>query len=504
MFATLTARLLEPRFRALFDRWSTWLIVALAGALRFYNLGYPHSLVFDETYYVKDAISLSATGYEHAWPTGTDEAFAAGNAPDFISEASFVVHPPLGKYLIALGIRLFGINDSFGWRFTTALLGTLTVLLVILIGKRLFRSTYWAAAAGFFMAIDGLAIVMSRTALLDGILGFFIALATYFVIRDRDQLDASLWRRPWLLAAGAAFGAASAVKWSGVYFLAFFGVYLVVSDALRERAALRKIARELESTADIFSWFKQIKQALAKFILLVPIAFVVYLSTWTGWLATAAGYDRSWADDPANRWSGLLAWVPNSLQSLWHYHADAYAFHMGLRSPHSYASSPLIWLLQIRPVSFFYVGAAAGETGCNAEGGCSSAITALSNVFIWWAALAAIVFLIFVYLSRRDGVAGLLLLGIGAGYLPWMLYLQRTVFQFYIVAFEPFVMLALAYALAVLWRQTETEDRPTAVRSYAIFGAAIVAFSAFFTTIWFGTWVPYWYWLAHMWLGSWI
>jgi dolichyl-phosphate-mannose--protein O-mannosyl transferase len=161
-------------------------------------------------------------------------------------------------------------------------------------------------------------------------------------------------------------------------------------------------------------------------------------------------------------------------------------------------------LLQLRPVSFFYQGATLGQNGCNAEGGCSSAITALSNVFIWWAALAALLFLVLIYIKRQDRVAGFLLLGVAAGYLPWMLYLQRTVFQFYIVAFQPFVMLALAYALAVLWRQTEPESRPAAVRTFAIFGVAIVGFSAFFTTIWFGTWVPYWYWLAHMWLPSWI
>ncbi len=504
MFAALTSRLLDARFRAIFDRWSTWAIVALAAALRFYNLGYPHALVFDETYYVKDAISLTATGFEHSWPANADTMFASGTAPNFSPDGSFVVHPPLGKWLIGLGIQVFGINNSFGWRFATALLGTLTVLLVILIGKRLFRSNYWAAAAGFFMAIDGLAIVMSRTALLDGILGFFVALATYFVIRDRDQLDSSMWRRPWLIAAGVAFGAASATKWSGVYFLAFFGIYLVASTALEQRAALRQIAVALGSSETGFTWGSQLKQAVAKFVLLVPVASATYIATWTGWLTTSGGYDRGWADDPANRWTGLLSWVPIPLQSLWHYHADAYAFHMGLRTPHAYASSPLIWLLQIRPVSFFYQGASLGQSGCAADGGCSSAITALSNVLLWWAALAAIVFLAVIYLKRRDRVAGLLLLGVAAGYLPWMLYLHRTVFQFYIVAFEPFVVLALAYALAVLWRQTEPDARAAAVRTYLIFGVALVAFSAFFTTIWFGTWVPYWYWLAHMWLPSWI
>ncbi|MEN9713639.1 MAG: hypothetical protein RLZZ164_303 [Actinomycetota bacterium] len=485
MFAQLTQRLLDPRLRQLFDRWSTLAIVAIAAILRFFDLGYPHSLVFDETYYVKDAISLTGSGFEHNWPDGTDAQFASGNAPNYLSTGSFVVHPPLGKWLIGAGIRLFGVNNSFGWRFTTALLGTLTVLLTIWIGRRLFRSTVWAAAAGFFIAIDGIAIVMSRTALLDGILAFFIALAAYFVIRDRDSLETSLWRRPWLFAAGAAFGAASAVKWSGVYFLAFFGLYLALSIDLRE-------------------WRTAIKGAIAKFVLLVPIAFATYLASWSGWLATSGGYDRGWADDAANRATGFFSWVPVSLQSLWHYHVEAYGFHMGLRTPHSYASSPLIWLLQVRPVSFFYQGADNGASGCTATGGCSSAITALSNVFIWWAALAAIILLLIRFFSTRDRTAGFILLGVAAGYLPWMLYLQRTVFQFYIVAFEPFVMLALAYAMAVLWRQTAEADRVKAVTVFSGFGVAVTAFSLYFLPIWFGTWVPYWYWLIHMWFGSWI
>ena len=345
------------------------------------------------------------------------------------------------------------------------------------------------------MAIDGLAVVMSRTALLDGILGFFVALAAYFIVRDRDSENFALYKRPWLLAAGVTFGLASAIKWSGLYFLAFFGVYLVISEAIQNKK---------RSPRTVFNWSSQIAQAIAKFVLLVPAAFVTYLITWTGWLTTNGGYDRTWSDFEPYRWTGLMSWVPIPLQSLWHYHFDAYQFHINLRTPHSYASTPLSWLLQVRPVSFFYVGHDKGQGGCVADGGCSSAITALSNVFIWWAALAALIFLLVIYIKRRDRVAGFLLVGVGAGYLPWMLYLQRTVFQFYIVAFEPFVVLALAYAMAVLWRQTEPSARVSAVRNYAIFGLVITLFSAFFTTIWFGSWVPYWYWYAHMWLAGWI
>jgi dolichyl-phosphate-mannose--protein O-mannosyl transferase len=139
-----------------------------------------------------------------------------------------------------------------------------------------------------------------------------------------------------------------------------------------------------------------------------------------------------------------------------------------------------------------------------AASGCSSAITALGNPFIWWAAIAAIVWLIWLLIRDRDRVAGMILVGIAAGYLPWMLYLQRTVFQFYVIVFEPFIVLALVYAMATIWRQSAPEGRQRLVFGFASYSFATLAFSLFFLPIWFGTWTPYWFWYLHMWLPSWI
>ncbi|MGL1715235.1 phospholipid carrier-dependent glycosyltransferase, partial [Vibrio parahaemolyticus] len=48
-------------------------------------------------------------------------------------------------------------------------------------------------------------------------------------------LGPAIWWRPWLLATGVLLGAACAVKWSGIYFLAFFGVYTVLADMFMRR-----------------------------------------------------------------------------------------------------------------------------------------------------------------------------------------------------------------------------------------------------------------------------
>ena len=167
-------------------------IALFALVLRLLNLGTPKGFIFDEVYYVDGARDYLAHGVE---VTG--------------SEPEFVVHPPVGKWLIALGIKIFGDNE-FGWRFMGALLGSVMVLLIALIAQRLFRNSFLTISASALLAMDGLALVHSRTALLDIYLSFFVLLATYFFVMR------------WHWWAGVALGLAVATKWSGLYFLALF------------------------------------------------------------------------------------------------------------------------------------------------------------------------------------------------------------------------------------------------------------------------------------------
>ena len=277
-----------------------------AAILRLWDLAHPHALVFDETYYVKDAWSQWNLGYPSTWPENADERFAAGETDIFTTIGSYVVHPPLGKWIIGAGMAIFGADSSFGWRVAVALFGTATILVLYFVARRLGGSIVFASVAALFFAVDGLGIVLGRVGLLDGILTFFVLLGFWFVLLDRqrhhERLAAAIaartvdgrgpdwgpvfWNRPWLIAAGAAFGAATAVKWSGLFVIAAVGIYLVVDDALTRRKA------------GVGYWPADatLRQGLASFVLYVPIAFVVYLASWTGWLVTDGGYDRHAAD----------------------------------------------------------------------------------------------------------------------------------------------------------------------------------------------------------------
>ncbi|WP_241992100.1 dolichyl-phosphate-mannose--protein mannosyltransferase [Cryobacterium lyxosi] len=513
------------------SRWVHWgshlAVVLLAAALRLWNLGLPHALVFDETFYVKDAWSLFNNGYESTWPIDANPLFEAGQIDIYTSDPSFVVHPPLGKWLIALGMNLLGPGNPWGWRLATVVVGVLAVVLIMLVAQKLFQSRLLALVAGFLLAIDGHAIVMSRVALLDNFVMFFALLGFGAVLMDREWhatrlatrlagrnnpgWGPALWWRPWLLSAGLAFGLTSSVKWSGLYFLAAFGIYLVVVDAL----ARRRNGVSFWLSAAI------LKQAPATFLTLVPIAGATFLISWTGWFVTRGGYYRDWADGVGAAWTGPLAWVPHTLQSFWHYQAAAYTYHVGLATPHPYQANPLTWLFMIRPTSMYYRGVDSGEFGCQFQT-CSEAITSVGNPLIWWAATAAVFYLVYRLARYREWRVGFILMGMIAGYLPWLMYLNRTVFQFYTIAFEPYLLLGLTFVIGLLLKRIpdqarlrrrhsahtqvpEYDPQPQAgaVTAVAVGLGVALLVTAFFFPVWTGMQTSFAFWQLHIWIPGW-
>ncbi|HEX3678981.1 MAG TPA: phospholipid carrier-dependent glycosyltransferase [Galbitalea sp.] len=489
-------------------------VTLLAAGTRLWNLGSPRALVFDETFYVKDAYTLSQLGYEGSWPTNPDPGFAAGNVNTFNSTGSFVVHPPLGKWIISLGYDWLGVTNPVSWRIMTAICGILAVVLLMMIAKYLFKSTLVATIVGFAMAIDGNAIVMSRVGLLDNFVMFFALLGFGAVLLDRkwsaERLAAwiarrdangkstewgpALWWRPWLILAGLAFGLDAAVKWSGVYFLAGFAIYTIAVDIFARR------------DAGVTYWIQGtiLKQGPTTFLLTVPIALAGYLASWTGWFVTKGGYDREYANYPGNAWTGSIAWVPRVLQSFWHDQSDIYNFNINEHSPHPYAANPLTWLLMIRPTSMYFTSANLGQHGCTVSF-CGSSITGIANPLIWYAGVAAAIYLLYRLIRYREWRVGLILAGLGAGYLPWLLYTDRTVFQFYTIDFEPYLILAIGFVASMLigTRGDPAYRRAIGMRWIAVFLVAAIAISIFFWPLWTGQQIDFKYMQLHYWVPTW-
>ncbi|MEZ0447863.1 dolichyl-phosphate-mannose--protein mannosyltransferase [Cellulomonas sp. ICMP 17802] len=508
----------DPRARLTGWLWALGVTV-LAGLLRFWDLGRPHRLVFDETYYVKDAYSLLVNGFEAQWGDNPNPAFEAGDTSGLTHVGEYVVHPQVGKWLIALGMHVGGgVGSSAAWRLSAAVCGTLAVLMVARIGRRLFASTALGTVAGLLMAVDGEAIVMSRISLLDPFLMFFLLAAFGALLLDRDQarrrladraaavLDAGgdlgdgprLGVRWWRLAAAVLLGLALGTKWSAMYFLAVFGLLSVAWDLTARRAI------------GVRHWWRAgiLKDGIVAGVAMVGIAVVVYVGSWWSWFLHRESYGRLWAEQNPDLG---VQWLPPVLRSFWKYHQDMWAFHNGLETPHSYAAHPIGWIVQWRPTSFFYPTEISGLTGqaahdaCGAPS-CSQAIVALGNPVLWWCAAAAIIVAVVWLFRFRDWRAAAVLSGIVAGWLPWFAYAHRTIFTFYSIAFTPWVVLTLVYVMGLVVGPKDLDPRG---RRWAIIGCGllvglILLVSAFFYPVWTGWVVPYNFWHAHMWLRTWV
>jgi dolichyl-phosphate-mannose-protein mannosyltransferase len=422
------------------------ILIALSSFfLRLFNLASIKTPIFDEVYYVDGARDYLKYGVE---VTGVD--------------SEFIVHPPVGKWMIALGIKIFGDNP-LGWRFMTALVGSLMILIIALIAHRLFYSPILTALAAGLMAIDGLALVHSRTALLDNFLAFFILCATYlFVIR-----------RYWW--SGLFLGLALATKWSALYFIVIFGAIALY------RAFTHHTGRDL------------IRPSLSRIASFGALPIAVYITSWWGWFASSRGWDRNYSNNP--------------LTSFIYYHQEMLNFHTGLSEKHPYQANPWSWMVMGRPTSFFY----ETPSSCGAEA-CSQEVLALGTPLLWWAGTIAVAvvigFWIRALLHRSiDPAQTIIVAGISAGYLPWFFFQQRTVFNFYAIVFEPFLILALVYcARLFLTSQRRKSDRAYHFSQFVLFSlfALLAANFFFFLPLYMGDVITYQAWQARMWFPSWI
>ncbi len=531
--AESTPALWRDRLQPLVGRggWVASLAVTLlAGLLRFVRLDLPYNRdvggkIFDEVYYACDAQNLLRYGVEHVTESGplAGQCLPTGSG-------SFVVHPPLGKWAIALGLKVFG-TSTFGWRVMAALAGTLTVLLVVRVGRRMTGSTLLGCLAGLLIAVDGLHLVQSRVAMLDVFLVLWTTAAFACLVCDRDQVRARLAATPpalpfdsalplregaargpgsalsqgkrdrlgvrwWRLAAGVCLGAAVATKWSGVYYLAVLGLLSLAWEVGARRTAGQR--------APFRVTLRRSAVQLAGTLVLLPLA--VYLLSWTGWFVSDIGYDRQWASGHSA--SGPAALLPDALRSLWHYHQQVLVFHEGLSSPHQYQSHPAGWLLLARPISYYYpTGITAGQYGCQVAS-CSREVLAIGNPVLWWGTLPVLVALIWLWVSRREWRAAAVVALIATGILPWVrddLH-ERTMFLFYALPAVPFM--ALGAALVAGWllggRDATRRRRRAGAAMVGTYTALAVAVFAFFYPVLTAVTITLSQWQHRMWFPSWV
>ena len=401
----------------------TLAITAIAFVIRIVNLGYPNKLVFDETYYAKDAYSLLQHGYERGWKPDANAKIVAGNLDAMQNTASFIVHPPVGKWLIAGGEQLFGMN-SFGWRFAALVFGSLLILVTIRLVRRVSRSTLIGGLAGLLLTFDGLAFMMSRIALLDVFLAFFLIAAVSCLAADRDwfrnrladhleraeipdlqgRFGPALVIRPWRIAAGLCFGLAVGTKWNALYVLAAFALLSLAWDV----GARRLAGAGGRANHGI------LRDGIPAFISLVVLAGAVYVATWAGWFATL-GRLRSGIGAPSIPSARVVRLFGENLGAFLHYQKDIWNFHTGdfiNKAEHSYRADPGGWLIIARPIGIDAVnGIKPGTDGCVGPGDCIRVISGIGTPALWWVAVFAIIAAAVLWIGGRDWRFGVPVVG---------------------------------------------------------------------------------------------
>ncbi|WP_262347452.1 dolichyl-phosphate-mannose--protein mannosyltransferase [Nocardioides dongxiaopingii] len=540
--------------------WGVAILVAgLAFGMRLWRLGEPDRFAFDETYYAKDAWGLLNQGYVRNYQGEVDgklidEAILGGRTQGIWGEGpSMEVHPEAGKWVIALGEKAFGM-DPFGWRISAAVVGALMVLVMCRLARRLTGSTMLGGLAGLLLAFDGLHFVLSRLALLDIFLAFFLLCGVACIVNDRDWHRARLARlvgdtplvdsawgpvrgllfRPWLVTGGVCFGLALGTKWTAAYPLAAFGVLVWVWSGGARRSFGLRHARVRAMLVDGVPAFAQ----------LVLVAFVVYVASWTGWLVHAGEYEEALSStqytgfvsegecvegedgelqtnnvtDDSATWptatekdASGLGEVVQSLRSLWYYHQDVYTFHTHYLncSSHVYQSQPSGWLVLNRPVGVATdLDVAPGTDGCDAPAGdtCYRQVLLIGTPILWWGGCLALLAAAALWVGTRDWRFGVALTGTLSTWLPWLLYDDRPIFFFYAIACLPFLVLAITLVLGKMIGHSREPSgrRTTGVVVAGSFLVLVVLNFAYFYPLLSYEVIPRGDWMDRMWFHRWI
>lgn len=344
-----------------------------------------------------------------------------------------ISHPPLGKLILSVGIRLYGMTP-FGWRCMGTLAGVLMLPVLYLLLKRMFGHTAVATCGTLIFAFDFMHFVQTRIATIDSYAVLFILLMYYFMYRFVTE------RKLWCLAlSGISFGLGAASKWTCIYAGAGLAVIWLLHWIFRLR-------RE-----------KQVRP-LVENILFCLVFFVV--------IPVCIYYMSYYPYGKAIGLEGVGMYTdPKYAKLVWDNQVSMFTYHVGVDAEHPYSSRWYQWLFDARPILYYL---SYGEDGTK------SAIAAWVSPLLCWGGLFAMIGMGFLAFWKRDKKAGFILLGYLAQLVPWML-ISRITFAYHYFACTVFLTLAMCYALDVIRRSGKNGGRAL----YACTAVSILLFIVF-------------------------
>ena len=335
-----------------------------------------------------------------------------------------VSHPPLGKLILGLGIRLFGMTP-FGWRFMGALFGVLMLPILYLFLKNLFGKTPVAACGSALFAFDFMHLTQTRIATIDTYGVFFILLMYYFLYRYLALPAGTAFRRcalP-LFLSGLSWGLGAASKWTVIYGAVGLAVLYFIGLGCKLREWPAEVPGKLP-------WIWKILLFSGLCFVLLPL-LIYTLSYWP--YAAARGNAASLGGILLEIFSWPFVCLPQVLRGERELFVNGsrnivdimlqnqyfmLTYHEGVTASHPYSSRWFQWVVDARPILYYLDSTSRAGEGLKAAFGC------FNNPIVCWGGLLAMVACAAQSLRRRAARMGLFAALALAGILSCILVLQ--------------------------------------------------------------------------------
>ncbi len=350
-----------------------------------FDTGYYNSMYFDEIYHGR-------TAYEQLQGYSIYET----------------THPPLGKILISLGIKLFGMTP-FGWRIVGAVCGIAMIPLVYLLCLALTKNSWCGLVAAALTACDFMHFTQTRIATVDTYVVLFMLMTFLFMAywHRTDFGDKKEWL--YLLLSGSFMGCCVASKWNGAYPMVGLALFFFI----------RLFGKYRSSKMDAQARSYAVKTILMCFVFFVAVPVLIYCASFI----------------PVIHADGFGDYI----NQLWEYQKHMFDYHANLEAEHFFSSMWYTWPFSIKPIWY-----AVSETG-----NMVSTISAFGNPLIWLLTPFAAVYCL--VCGIKDKATGHLFVALGylASYLPWVM-VSRLCFIYHYFPCAVFGITAMAIAAADL------------------------------------------------------
>ena len=397
-----------------------------------FRLSFPPLMYFDEVYFVPAARAIST-----------------------LSGYSETTHPPLGKILIALVLKIFG-DQSWTWRLPSLLASAGSLILIekicfLLSGRKRFVGYLTI----LLLTLDGLWITQSRIGLLNAPMLFLMLASIWCVVKEKVQIQKSipfLKRKAWLLG-GIFAGLAVGTKWSAVSILPLIAIWSYIHFQTKP-ISLQQV------------------RGISFYWILVPL--ISYFATFLV-ILWIQGYDGS------SIWN-LQKAIPQ------HHLVDA----LGLSQ--RYSSPWWSWPFMTRPI---WYGFNRHDPSLPLEQQIIDGILCIGNPAIFWMILPAIGFSIWQFIKHRNPLNGLIVVGFLTEWMQSVFITRYTLFHHFYPAL-PFAAMAIAFTLYHFWNRNVLGK--LGVGFY--FGIVVTLF-IYWYPLWTGIPISYDFYQHHLWFTAW-